>query len=345
MASKWNFFGGFGASSASVPSPSAVSSPWAEGSLSPILASDIFGIDVAPVTRDEAMRVGAVVKGRAVLHSLITPRPLVAYRGTERLETQPTWLYRSDSGVPVQTRTALILDDLIFNDSSLLYVSARGADGSILDAVHVSYSRWSVMPDGTINIDGKAANADDCIWIQGPWPGLLAAGSEKIRESRNLERSAAARARNPIPTFEIHVTGENPLEPAEAQQLAQAVATARRQPDGAVIVTPSNVDLRVHGDRAVDYHESARNAVRLDFASYFGLPSSLLESGVAGTSLEYSTQEGKRSEVFDYAIQYWSTPIQAWLSQDRVTPRGTRIAFDFSDLLNSPQTSGPALED
>lgn len=332
-------------SGASAPAPAAVKSPFSEGSLSPLIASDIFGVDVAPVTRDEALRVGAVVKGRAVLHSLITPRPLVAYRGSERLAVQPTWLYRSDSGVPVQTRTALILDDLIFNDSSLLYVTARGADGSILDAVHVAYSRWTVLPDGSINIDGQPANPDDCIWLQGPWPGLLAVGAEKVRESRNLDRSAAARARNPIPTFEIHVTGDNPLEPEEAQQLAQAVAAARRQPDGAVIVTPSNVDLRVHGDRAVDYHESARNAVRLDFASYFGLPSSLLESGVAGTSLEYSTEQGKRNEVFDYAIAYWTTPIQAWLSQDRVTPRGTRIAFDFSDLFEQPQTSTPITED
>lgn len=327
------------------PRPAAVTSPWSEGNLSQVVAADAFGVNAMPVSREEALRVGAIYKARAILHALIVGRPLKVYRGDTELPDQPSWLYRSDSGIPAQYRTASILDDLIFESSCLLEVTARGTDNAILDVRHVPFSSWVILPDGNVEIDNERANPDDVIWIPSPGPGLLNIGAEKVRESRDLDRASAARARNPIAAWDLHTTDDTPLTKKERKALVESVAAARRDPDGAIISTPSNVSLNVYGDKATDFFVGGRNAIRLDIASFFALPASMLDGGVSSTSLDYSTEQGKRSEVYDYAIRYWIGPIEAWLSQDRVTPRGTRIAFDFSDLLNPSQVSGPALED
>jgi phage portal protein BeeE len=89
-----------------------------------------------------------------------------------------------------------------------------------------------------------------------------------------------------------------------------------------------------------------RNALRLDVANFFNLPAALLDGSTSTASLTYSTQEGRRNEVFDYGIAYWTAPIENALSLDNVCPRGQRIRFDFTDLnaaANVP--TGPVTED
>jgi hypothetical protein len=319
----------------------ATKSPYSEGQLSPILASDIFGIDVSPVTQQEAMRVPGVAKGRAVLHALIASRPLVAYRGTEKLADQPSWLYRSDDGIPVQYRLGLVLDDMIFRDASMLYVDSRGADGFPLSVSHVAYDRWEIKPDGSIHIDKVQVNPDSVIYIKSPWDGLLVAGADKIRESRNLDRSSAARARNPIAAWDIHLVDEREYEDDELEALKAKVLQARRDPDGAVIVTPPGVELKTTGSGTTDMFETARNAIRLDIANLLNIPASIIEGASEGSSLTYETRAGNRSDLADMSLTYWTTPIGAWLSQDDVVPRGVSVRVDFADYFALPQTVTP----
>jgi hypothetical protein len=330
----------------SAPVTRATRSVFSEGRLNPILASDIFGLDVSPVTVDECMRVASVVKARSILHALIPPRSLVAFRGDTRLAEQPTWTYRSDSGIPTQFRTAAILDDHIFHGESLLQITARGTDGFPLNIEHIERDRWNVEPDGTFTIDKLPVNGDNLIYIPGPWNGLLTSGADKVRESRGLDKAALSRARNPLPVLNVALDGDTSLDEDEMADLLGTISKARRDPDGAIIITPSGATLNAFGATATDYFEGGRNAVRIDFANMFALPASMLDSAQQGTNLDYSTQEGKRNEIYDYAISYWTTNITSWLSQDRVTPRGTSIRFDFSDLLTTTQTpTGPTTED
>jgi hypothetical protein len=327
--------------------PTAIVSPWTTTQLNQVVLRDIFGEDyVAPVTKADALSIAAVSKARGILHSLIDTRPLVAFKGSERLATQPTWLYRSDSGIPSQHRTSLMLDDHIFYDSTLLAITARGADGFPINVEHVPHERWSRTATGDIQIDQQDVNQDDMVWIPSPWSGLLNVGASKIRESRSLDQAAASRARSPIPLMELHLTDQTELSQEETEGLLAAAVKARQNPDRPIMMTPWNVEMRVHGDRAIDLFESGRNAIRIDFANFFNLPASMLDSGADSSSLTYATQEGKRNEIFDYAITYWTKEITSWLSQDRVTPRGTSIRFDFTDLINTTQSgTGPVTED
>lgn len=309
-------------------------SPWQQGTLAPVITSGLFGNPDAPVTRLEALRVPAIAKARAVLHSLIASRPLRAYRGDELVPTQPAWLYRSDTGIDPALRTRCILDDLIFAEASLLAVK-RGADDTILDAVHVPYDSWHVNPEGQIVVNDQIAQVGQVIWIPGPGPGLLITASQTIRAARAIEDAWTSRVRNPFPAMIIKQTEDVTVDDDDRVNLVNAVAEARRDPDNAVAFLPYGLDIEAHQSEGTDLFESGRNAIRLDFANHLNLPAALLDGSVSEASLTYSTQEGRRNELFDYTIPFWAGPIEQALSLDNVVPRGQRVRFDFTDLLAS----------
>lgn len=335
-------------------SPDAVLSPFqAQLSLPPALVADFDMGGVAAMTRMDALRVPAISKGRALIHSIIGSRPLRAYRGAELLtgDAQPTWLYRSDSGISPISRTKDILDDLIFNEASLLAVRrgavpADAALGPILDAVHVPYERWNVDKDGHIVVDGKIAAFGSVLWIRGPGPGLLSVAADTVAASNDMSNAWQRRVRNPMPAFILQEQAEGSMTPEEATEYVEAVAKMRRNPDGAVMFADGRIRVEAHASEATDLFESGRNALRLDVANHLNIPAALLEGSQAAATLTYSTQEGQRNELVDYTIPYWAGPIEQALSLDGVVPRGTRVAFDFTDLI-APAASptGPITED
>jgi hypothetical protein len=327
--------------------PDSIVSPWAPPhNLQSFVVADVFGSDfVAPITRADALSVPAVAKARGILHSLIDTRPLVAYKGADRLVNQPTWLYRCDSGIPTQFRTEQMIDDFIFEGETLLGITARGSDNFPINVEHIPFSSWKRNADGTISVNGQEWDGDDLIWIKGPFEGLLNVAQKKVRESIKLDAAALARATTQIPLMELHMTDDIELSAEEQEQLYTSALKARQNPDRPIMITPANVELNVHGDKAIDLFESGRNAVRIDFANYFNIPANLLDGGVDNKTIAYSNEEGKRNELYDMTLNYWAKGIESWLSQDKVTPRGTRIAFDFSDLFAPTQTGSPVTED
>lgn len=315
--------------------------------LPPALVAADLGLATDRVTRLEAMKVPAVAKARAILHSLIASKPLRAYRGAELLKTQPSWLYRSDSGIAPYLRMTSILDDLIFNEASLLAVKRGESEGTpILDAAHVPYDRWSVSAEGHILIDNVPAPEGSVVWIPGPGPGLLNSGADDIAAARDLATAYRRRVRNPMPAMVLEEQGDTGMTPEEAREYVDAVAQARKTEDSAVMFLDWRMKLTAHAANATDLFEAGRNALRLDIANHFNMPAALLDGSVSEASLTYSTQEGRRNELFDYTLPYWSSPIQEALSLDDVTPRGTRIRFDFADLLApTASATGPITED
>lgn len=319
-----------------------------QAGLAKVIAAEI-GFGVNGVTRAEALSVPAIAKGRAILHALILSRPLVAL-GTPtdrnaRVDPQPTWLYRSDTGISPQYRLACVLDDHIFGDSSLLLVE-RGAGGAILDAIHCPRSRWSVDEFARVYVDGALVDPDVCVFVPGPGPGLLNSAADHIRAAKDLDRAWQARARNPFPAMVLQEVDDNGMTEAEATAYVAAVAKARRNPDSAVMFLPASINLQAHAAEATDLFEGGRNALRLDFANFLNLPASLLEGSLSTASLTYSTQEGRRNELLDYSISYWTQPIETALSGDNVVPRGQRIRFDWGDLESPIATpTGAPTED
>lgn len=332
-----------------LPNPTVAVSPWATGQLSPIVAAaELAGIQAPNImTRLEAMKVPAVAKGRAILHAIIAGSPLRAYNDQGALPNQPTWLYRSDNGISPFLRMTNILDDIYFNEASVLAVRRSTADESILDAVNVPYDRWAVR-DGVIYVDEKPADASQVIYIPGPFPGLLAIAADTLRAARDTDRAWMKRVKSPIPATVIQETEDmGGMDNTEATAYTKAAATALRDSEVPLFFLPAYLKADfATAQVTTDLFESGRNAIRIDIANFINFPTSLLDGTVSEASLTYSTQEGRRDEVFDYSVRYWKNPIEQALSLDNVVPRGQRVRFDFSDTFTTtPSPTGPAEQD
>lgn len=324
-----------------------IRSPWSTTNLEPVILADIFGTaDSVPVTRAEAMSVPAVKKGRNLITGNIARLPLKAYRGAEELAEQPTFLYRTNGQTPPQHRMRWTLDDLIFSGWSLWTVE-RGSVGQIVDATRIPPHMWNFDKVGNIEIGGEQVSADSVILFSGPDEGLLANGARTIRTAADIERTAAIRAANPTPLLALKQTTDDVLETTEIAALIDAWVAARQSKTGAVGFLPNGLDIQELGTGGADFLIEARNQIAIDVANLLCLPSNLLNGTTATASLTYTTQEGSRGELTDFALAMWMDCITARLSMDDVVPRGVRVAFDLSYLLQSPPSasSAPTTED
>src|SRR4029077_3542209 len=66
-------------------------SPWRQGALNAVVWDDVFALAVPTITRAQAPTTPAVIGVRGITLSLIADKPLVVYRGGDRLEQQPNW--------------------------------------------------------------------------------------------------------------------------------------------------------------------------------------------------------------------------------------------------------------
>lgn len=327
-------------------------SPWATHPLSKVVLADILGETSSIPSRDDAMRIPAVVRGRQLVCGTLSRYPLLAFNAAddpdvaEPLAEQPAWLTSTSTGQSPLLRTLWTLDDLIFYGLSVWTVARDPQTRQITDAFRVPPTEWEVDPDSLgVLIQGQPANADEVIIFEGPQEGLINIGSGLIEGSRNLAASWQKRVKSPIPLLALKQTEANTdLTQDEVDDALVDLETARQQ--STTVFVPYGYDTSVMGDVKTDLFVEGRNAERIDWANMIGLPAAMIDGSMATATLTYSTTEGKRSEFVDYSLSYWATPMEARLSQDDVTPDGTCVRFNLSWLTTPTQPgTNPPSED
>lgn len=337
-------------SPASWGSPDGVTGLWwqqPQNALGQIVIDDVFGDMIDLVDRSAAMKVPGVTRGRALLVGSIADLPLVAYRGEEHVDPQPTWAYRSD-GVSPWHRMAGTIDDLIFYNESLWF-RINGADGFPTDCYRLPYDLWQINSMGQIEIrnnfeaEWRKADSSEVIYIPGPGDGFLTSAKDTIKGARAIERSWVARTRSPIPPTLFEQTEPGTATEKEVRDLLAAWSAARMNPDTAgTAYVPYGITANfptVSDDSQMFIQ--GRNAVRLDVANFLNIPASLLDGSTATASLTYTTAEGQRSSFHEQSLRYWTAPIEHRLSMDDVVRRGQRVRFDISYTTQVPPTGEP----
>jgi hypothetical protein len=328
-----------------IPGQPSIRSPWSTTDLTKIVWADLLGVEYMPVSRAEAMTVPSVVKARQIIVGKLSPLPLVALDRAGLLtdDKQPAWLYRTTTGAETPWhRNAWTLDDLLFYGWSCWQVTL-GSDNFPIDARRIAYGDWQIDPNGFVvwatgPLTGQPI--PNVRLFAGPSEGLLVMAARTIRAARNAEIAWAGRVRNPIPVTELHITERDALTDDEQDELVADYSKARMDANGAVVLTPFDVELRTHGEAATDMLVEARNAVRLDVANFTGLPGAALDGSLSTASLTYSTQEGRQSELGE-ALGLWADPYTARLSQDDFVPRGQRVRFNAEQALSlTPSPTG-----
>lgn len=328
--------------------------PWsvASSNLQALVYSDIYGADESDVvTRETAMRVAPVKRGRAVILGRLSdlPAELGEFIGGEFVAdtTQPDWLTETASlATTPHYRLSRTLDDVLFYSWSLWAVERDDA-GAITDADRIDWNRWRFAQDSPTGIDVAFGSLQHPIWVHvtdpasvvlfvGPDDGLLATAQDSIRGWRHMERAWVGRVRNPIPLVVIHEKEPNGATAAEAKAAVEAFATGRTSPNGAIGFLPASLELQTFGEAKADLFNEGRNAARIDIANHLNLPVSYLDGSTATSSLTYVTQEGDRLGLVD-DLEYWLAPLEAALSQPSVTGNARKvIRFNRSNLTASP---------
>lgn len=326
-------------------------SPWqsAGGRLSQLPWADLFGDQLQLVTRDQAMTIPGVARGRGIILSLIADKPLIQLKASDRAAPQPGWLYRVPGWQGPWRRMANTLDDHIFYPWSL-WGTKRGAATAglkpILEAWHIPYDDWELDEVGRICVldeDGHyvPADEDDVLLIPGPSEGLLAYATRTLAGAVELERAWVQRAKNPIPMIDLHETVQSSLDDSEAQEVVDAWAAARNSDNGGIAYTPNTIEARALGQYSPDFFVSGRNSSRLDIAAFLQLPGSLLDASTATASLTYTTQETQASSLDLLTVPYWARPVEDRLSQDDVVPIGSIVRFAYGQAYTEPSGHVP----
>lgn len=322
-----------------------VSSPWSSTALSSVVWNDIYGTDEPiAVTRAQAMKVPAIVKGRALIAGTLSRHPLAKYRYDRRVASDP-WMVKKAGDISAQQRMLWTLDDILFGGCSLWAIE-RDTRGQVAEAYRVPPEWWSVDEDLQIFILDKHASPEEVCYFEGPQEGLTVIAQETIRGALAIESAWRDRVSHPVPLVDLHSTDMNmDLTQAEADELVSNWEKARA--NGGTAYTPSSIQLNVpSADTAPDLFIEGRNAVRLDIANFLNLPAQLLDGTTATASLTYTTQEGTRSQLVDFSLAYWATTIEQRLSLDDMTAAGSSIQFDIEWLTQTTQPAkGPNVED
>lgn len=317
-----------------------IRSPFASGPAGRVVLADITGIRRAGVTRAEAMKVPAIVKGRGLIMALAR-QPLATFVQDTEVATVPDWLARTDTDQAPLTRMTWTLDDLIFHGLSLWAVEREA--GKIIDAYRMPFDWWQISENGEIQVKTsetaqfQTISEGSVILFESQQEGLLSLADDLIKGARDQDAAWQKRVESPIPLVELHETDSmSEIDDEEAQDLVDKWETARRA-GGATGFTPAGIQLIAHSGAGTDLFENGRNAVRIDVANFLNIPASMLDGSANTASLTYSTAEGKRNELVDYCLNYWAQPIESRLSMDDVCAPGERIAFDVSYFAEPQQ--------
>src|SRR5688572_23933516 len=206
----------------------------------------------APVTREKALTVDAVARGRNLLCSFAA-LPLIT-RNAQGKEVRNPLLEQIDPNMPNVVALSGTVDDLIFEGYAWWRCTAWDAQGfptsaEKLDAKTVTMQpptdvskglrtlpSQQKLPVGTVWVEGVATpvrHADGrpiMIRFDSPNPGLLKSGARSIRRLLMLETAGARYADNPRPQDYFRpVEGADPLNDPEIQEVLDAWKLARKK--------------------------------------------------------------------------------------------------------------------
>ncbi|WP_223144652.1 phage portal protein [Corynebacterium poyangense] len=316
----------------------ALASPWAPrpNHLIPAdswISADILGLDARPVTRDLAMSVPALARARSLIVTTIARLPIYATKNGERLDEQPRWIDRTDGPVSPYHRMVTTCDDLLFYGWSL-WVVKRDTDGYVIAADRVPINYWTVdNDDNRILINDQPIDQREACLIQGPNEGILAFGADTISHARSVLDAVKRAADTPAAQIELHQTNDVPITEERAAAIRDQWIAARKGKNGGVAFTTAGLEVKSHGQPATDLLIDGRNAAAIDIARLCGIPATMVDAVLSGSSLSYSNPSTRLAELVAFGLSPFMAAIAGRLGMDDIVSRGVRIEFDTAETL------------
>lgn len=319
------------------PTALPLASPWSgehPHHLLPAIETEIFGTTRRAISRDDAIQIPALSRARQLIVSTIPRLPLVATAADGSPLDVPEWLRTSSGALSPFHRMLWTIDDLFFYGWSLWAIT-RDERGSITDAARVPYTMWHFDEQGQVIVNGIAAGEQDVILIPGNGEGILVYGAATLAEAMNISRAIQKAAETPSAQIELHQTNEAPMTQEQIDHLIARWSQARRGENGGVAFTSSGIEVREHGAAKEHLLIEGRNAVAVDVARHAGIPATMIDATLSGSSISYQNTSARMAELITFGLAPLMYAVAARLSQDDVTPPGMTIDFDSTTVIES----------
>lgn len=327
-----SFFGRLRSAVSGGTAKTVLSSPWADSShLQEVVFQDIYGIDVeGPVTRAAAIRLATVAKGRDVLTGMISRQPLMASKGGKPLAKVPSFLAQPERGIALVNTLTWMCDSMFFHGRAWWHITEFDVEGFPLWCEWVPEDQAETNDAGQLtHAFGKPVQPGSGVRFDAPNEGLLWRGADTIRRAIRLNRAAAKAENNPVPSINLHNEGED-LNKEEIGKLTNSWKTARET--SGVGYSSKGLKVEALGQHPEQLLIDGRKAINLELARHMGAPEWAVGVALEGSSLSYSNRQSRNGELIDQFLSPYMAAIAGRLSLDDMTPRGTKVSFDSSEL-------------
>ena len=327
----------------SAPLASSLASPWADSSgLADVSLSSLFYLgDNVRQTRGNAMKLSVVSRGRDQIAGTVGRLPVRCVKDGQKQPT-PAIILQPDPSRPRSQSFTWLTDQLIFYPCTWWRVTRRDAYGWPADSVQCDYLKAELNTDGLlVGYDRHKVGDDqpagwqqrDFIRFDGPGEGLLSHADRALRRAYAIEMAAAKAEDNPVPSFELHDTGNETLTAEEIGQRVKTWVDNRRR--YGVAWTSKNLETKTAGVQPEQLLIDGRKRVDAELARHMNMPAWLADIAVEGTALTYANLTDKGRDLVNSLYSLYMSAIADRLGMGDITPRGWEVEFD-TDAITRP---------
>lgn len=283
----------------------------------------------ATITRDEALRIPALLNGIKLLCGIAQQLPLVADPAGE----SDAFLAELDPRVARGWTIAKTVDSLAFHQVAWWYVTSRTARGFPRTVEWVVQHRLNITNPEKPRLDDVPVSPADLIRFDGVTEGLLDTGAEALQTALANVRAARAYAKNPAPNVLLSdADGHDPLPADEAKTYLDAAHQTVAENGWAYL---AGFQLTQVGWNARELQlVEAREEDAVEMARLLAVPPHYLAAKQGGTTLTYANLAEVRRDLLEVGgLALYLVPIEQRLSMPDITPRGTTVRFDADSFF------------
>lgn len=302
------------------------------------------------ISRNEALQVPAVLRGRNLICSTLAGLPLRIHDRDRRVVDGYLLGGNIDPDVANVVTLANTYEDLLFEGIAWWRVTRFGWHNFPVEAqwvpessVHVGGTRGLpsqslVTPDlleprdGKVFIDGVHVPDSEVIRFDSPNPPLLRHAARAIRTALRLDRTSATYADEPMPQGVFTENdGMETLDEDEIEELLDDWAEARKTRSWAYL-GGLKADTLSWSPKDLQLADARQHAV-LEIARAIGVDPEDL--GVSITSRTYANREQRNQHLLDFTLSAYVNTVDQRLSMRDVVPRGYQSRSDFGGFLRT----------
>jgi hypothetical protein len=303
-------------------------------------------------TREQAIRNSVVNRARDIVCGVLASLPFTVTRDRAGVleELPPGWLNRPDPDHSRAWFVSWVTDDLFFQGCAAARITVEDVDGRAVALQWMPWTQLEPTPDGRRLVWRRGWYPDpwtpqtglvdvvlerrDVVLFELPLVGVLNGADRVLTTAAQLDASANRFAGAELAAGWLKQTGGEQESEDGATELVNRWALSRL------------ANAIGYLNETLDYHESEIDPSRLQLvegrayqdaqaARVCNMPNYVVGVGVPNDSMTYKTALTARLDLLDFGLEPF---VECWgqtLSDDRVTPHGTTVAFDLEPFLRT----------